>query len=124
MNPFLYSLAEKRKTVIAFVASALAVAGYFIVFPGQDFDQSVLVCLGALFNVIGVFATENASAEDYSKAVQAAAGSVLTLIGYFTTVNPDTVQTVIGLALAALNVFLVAKVGNAPIARRTAARRT
>jgi hypothetical protein len=96
LNPFDYSLTQVRQLVTALVVAGISIAAFFIVFdPG--FQQAAVVVLGELFAVIGVFASKEHSYDDISKSVTALAGGVISLVGYFATLNPDTIQTILGI---------------------------
>jgi hypothetical protein len=108
-----YSLSEVQKAVVALVIAGVAIAGYFVAFDPGFQDAAVLVTVG-VFNVIGVFAAKNHTADDVSKAVLALAASSLGLVAFFVTVNPNDTQTILGIVAAVVNAFGVWFVPNSP----------
>lgn len=108
-----YSLSEVKKAVVALVVAGVAIAGYFVAFDPGFQDAAILVTVG-VFNVIGVFAAKNHTADDVSKAVLALTASTIGLVSFFVTVNPNDTQTILGIVGALVNAGLVFYVPNQP----------
>ncbi len=110
---FGHPISEVRKTAVAFIVAAVALAGYFVAFdPG--FQDAAIMCTVAVLNVVAVYQTKNATPDDLSKAAQAAVASALALVGLFVTVNPGDVETIVGIVAALFNVAAVFWTRNEP----------
>ena len=113
-----YDLAEAKKAAIAFVVSAAALVGLFVVFDPNLTEAAVAVVV-ALFNVLAVFNAPRHSFADVSKTLVALVASGVALVGFFHTFNPGETEKIIAIAAAALNTIGVFYVQNEGRGTRT-----
>jgi hypothetical protein len=103
-----YTYEEAAKTVAQLISAVLLLVGFFIVFdPGLE--AALIAVSTAVFGVVAVFSTKNATADDWSKAVQSLAASVIGVVGVFTTVAPSDTEkwlTIIALAIPPIWVWV------------------
>lgn len=115
------SLSEARKAAVALVVAVIAALAFIIDFD-PSFTEAVIVLTGAVFGVIGVWASKNHTPDDLQKAVTALTGSALSVVGYFVVVNPDTAGKIEALAAALVAVVGVYWARNAPAVEATTYR--
>lgn len=113
-NPFNYTLAELQKTVVQAISFLILLATFFIVFD-PNLGPSLIAVAVALFGVVGVFASKNATADDAVKAVQSLAASIMAVIALFDTVPTSTTEKVVSLIALAVPPLLVFYRRNAPV---------
>lgn len=106
------SLSECRKLVAALIV-AVAAGAVFVVDFDPSLTDAVIVLSGAVFGVIGVFASTNHTYTDVQKAVTALQGAALSVVGYFAVVSPGAQGKIESLVAAALGVYGVWRVPNA-----------
>lgn len=108
---FGYSLAEAKKTVIAFIVFGGAVAAMFIAYnPG--INEAAITLASAIFGVIGVFLQPQFSIEDLSKAVTALQGAAIGLGNFFLVIEPSTTVQITSVVGAAIALYAIYRANN------------
>lgn len=104
------SLATARKAVVSVIALGGAALALVLNKFDPSFTQTCIALAGAVFGVLGVWASKNHTFDDLSKSVAQLQAAALTVVGYFTVVPTSTVEKItllVGAALSALAVFAV-----------------
>ena len=96
-----YTIDEAKKTAVQIVSALLLLVGFFLVFD-PAFGPAVVAVVTALFGVIAVFYSSNATEEDATKAVQSFTASVIGVVTVFTTVDPSRTEQWLSLAVLAV----------------------
>ncbi len=106
------SLSYAKKAAVSAVFLGGAIAAVVIADYDPNFTQAVVALVGALFAVIGVYASKNHTEDDLSKAVAQLQGAAVFVVGYFVTVPASTVEKVTVLSGAVLSAIAVFQVRN------------
>lgn len=107
-NPLNYSLSEVQKAVVQLITFLVLLATFFIVFD-PALGPALIAVAVAVFGVIAVFASANATVADATKAVQSLAASVIAVVALFDTVPTSTgekIASLIALAVPPILVFI------------------
>lgn len=105
------SLSQARKAVVSLIVAGAAAATLFIAFD-PNLTAALTTLAGAVFGVITVFTTKNATEDDWSKAAAQLQASALSVVGFFVTVPTDTPEKITALVAAVIASYFVFKVPN------------
>jgi hypothetical protein len=108
---FGYTLAESKKAVLAFILFGGSIAALFVAY-NPEVNQVAISIAGAVFGIIGVFASPQFSIEDLSKWVTALQGAVIAMANFWVAVSPSLTVKITTAVGAAIGLYALYRANN------------